>query len=217
MNLQNVLELDEVSSCTQGIQEFVLIQTFQNHHQNNFLASPVSMLPGFNNSRVFLVGSSYSWMHRTDRITPGSGGWSSWLSARLYIGKTSEGRRGVSCVHSWSMPTIPPSRHLASSLPCYDELGYLTGKYPLRKLCKRSDVSHAVMVGYKIHDLPLNFSLLYLKSLCWALCSISALWAVTSDLCVSSTTSLGRQGWWAKETLEVLPFLWVGWLITGDF
>lgn len=54
---------------------------------------------------------------------------------------------------------------LAHSL-CCGECGYFMGASRLKKLCKRSELSQAVMAGYTIYDLFKKLSLLYLKGFC---------------------------------------------------
>lgn len=58
-----------------------------------------------------------------------------------------------------------PGTQLARSL-CCGERSYFMGASRLKKLCKRSELSQAVMAGYTIYDLLKKLSLLYLKGFC---------------------------------------------------
>lgn len=169
VNLQNVLELEEVSSCTQGIQASafrhfrIIIRTIS--WLDQFPCYLFLTTWGFS----LLVQVVYSWDFTCEcvGVTEQLLGLEAGVQCSLLSFRLEKLQRvGWKCPVFTTEACLPLPPSPALSTLCYDEFGYLTGEFPLMKLCKRSNLSHVVMVGYKIHELFKEILLLSLKCLC---------------------------------------------------
>lgn len=139
----------------------IFIHTFQNHHQNNFLARPVSMLLAFNLQIVVsLMNAWHSQNNLWDwRLGVGVLCWAlAWRSFR-----SSKGNAMCSLLRGAYRSTVPALSQLAHSAAVN---AAISQESLILRDCKRSDLSQAVMAGYTIHDLFKKLSLLYFKGFC---------------------------------------------------
>lgn len=199
MNLQKALEFNEVSSCAQIIHELSFTHS-------RITIKIISWLDQFLCCLLLIFKLwLHSWRRGIHRATNGVGGWVRCSVLGLEKLQKFGRKRHVFTIKA-CLPFHSPGTQLAHSAVV--NVAISQESLSLRD-CVKEALNQTVVAGYKIHDLFKKLLLLYLKGFCWAqvLLCVGSLQCkqVTSDLCVPSTTSPGRQGWGRLRRPLVCP------------